>query len=118
MPAFEVWSVVRVPFPYSDRPIRQRRPALVVARTPALLKPRLLWVLMITSARHRRWPGDVEIADPGAGGLPAPSIVRTAKIAAIEELSAETVGLLSGAEQHAVQEELASILRTALYRTG
>ena len=31
MTDFEVWDVVKLPFPYTDRPIRQRRPALVVA---------------------------------------------------------------------------------------
>jgi hypothetical protein len=27
----EVWDIIKVPFPYPDRPVRQRRPALVVA---------------------------------------------------------------------------------------
>jgi hypothetical protein len=31
MPPFERWDVVAVPFPYVERPIQQRRPALVVA---------------------------------------------------------------------------------------
>ena len=31
MSIFEVWDVVKVPFPYRDRPVRQRRPALVIA---------------------------------------------------------------------------------------
>jgi mRNA interferase MazF len=31
MPIFEVWDIVKVPFPYTDRPVRQRRPALVIA---------------------------------------------------------------------------------------
>src|SRR5439155_19540166 len=31
MANFEPWDIVRVPFPYTDRPVRQRRPALVIA---------------------------------------------------------------------------------------
>jgi mRNA interferase MazF len=31
MPIFETWDIVRVPFPYVERPVRQRRPALVIA---------------------------------------------------------------------------------------
>jgi hypothetical protein len=31
MAIFEVLDIVKVPFPYTDRPVRQRRPALVVA---------------------------------------------------------------------------------------
>ena len=29
--AFEPWDIVKVPFPYTDRPVRQNRPALVIA---------------------------------------------------------------------------------------
>ena len=51
MPRFELWDVVAVPFPYVERPIRQRRPALVVAA--GLGAPHdLLWVLMITAAAN------------------------------------------------------------------
>jgi hypothetical protein len=39
---------------------------------------------MITSAEHSGWLGDVAISDLDRAGLPAPSIVRPAKIATIE----------------------------------
>ena len=26
MPTFEPWDIIKVPFPYTDRPVRQRRP--------------------------------------------------------------------------------------------
>ena len=48
----------------------------------------LLWVLMITSARNPTWAGDIEINDLDMAGLPVPSVVRCAKIAAIETGSA------------------------------
>jgi hypothetical protein len=51
MPLFERWDVIAVPFPYVERPIPQRRPALVVVA--GLGGPLdLVWVLMITSARQ------------------------------------------------------------------
>ena len=95
MPPFERWDVIAVPFPYVERPVQQRRPALVVA---ARLGGRrdLVWVLMITSAANPRWPDDVGIDDHAAAGLPIPSIVRTAKIATIEARAASRLGLLSG----------------------
>ena len=31
MATFKPWEVVKVPFPYTDRPVRQHRPALVIA---------------------------------------------------------------------------------------
>lgn len=94
MPGFEVWDVVRVPFPYSNRPVQQRRRALVVAVPDALGAPGLLWVLMVTSAANRGWPGDVLVSDLAAAGLPAASVVRSAKIATIEAGDAERIGSL------------------------
>ena len=57
-----VWDVVKVPFPYTNRPVHQYRPALVVAMDQGV-NPLLLWVLMITSAENREWPGDIGITD-------------------------------------------------------
>lgn len=106
MPTFDVWDVVKVPFPYTDRPVRQRRPALVVAAGDLQTYHCLIWVLMITSAENRGWPGDVEISDPSAAGLPAPSVVRTAKIAAIDVRDAERLGSLPSVERAAVAENV------------
>lgn len=87
-----VWSVVKVPFPYTDRPVRQHRPALVVARTAVASGVPLLWVLMITSADNRGWAGDVAVSDLRQSGLPAASVVRTEKIATIDAREASFLG--------------------------
>lgn len=113
MPGCEVWDVIKVPFPYTDRPVRQRRPALVVARHAAAGMPVLLWVLMITSAAHRRWAGDVEVSDLVEAGLPAPSIVRPAKIATIEAKDAEAAGRLPLADRQVIAGFLLAALREA-----
>ena len=76
-------DVIVVPFPYADRFAEKRRPALVVSG-PALARFRLLWVVMITSADNRAWACDVAIGELPRAGLPAPSVVRPAKIACIE----------------------------------
>ena len=94
MPGCEVWDLVKVPFPYTNRAVQQRRPALVVAVPNAPGAPELLWVLMVTSAANRGWPGDVLVSDLAAAGLPAPSVVRSAKIATIEARDAERIGQL------------------------
>jgi mRNA interferase MazF len=111
MANFDVWDVVKVPFPYSNRPVRQHRPALVIARYFSAGAPALCWVLMITSASHRRWDGDIEIADAAMAGLPAPSIVRCAKIATIETAEAETIGRLPSGLRPLVRDVLAGMLR-------
>ena len=77
------FDVVVLPFPYADRLAEKRRPALIVSG--AALRPReILWVVMITSAENAPWPDDIPIVDLGRAGLPAASVVRPAKIAAVE----------------------------------
>jgi mRNA interferase MazF len=93
MPRFEPWQIVAVPFPYVERPIQQRRPALVIAARLGASRG-LLWALMITAAANRRWPDDVEIEDHASVGLPIPSVVRTAKVATIAASAAKGLGTL------------------------
>lgn len=116
MPGFEVWDLVKVPFPYTNRPVQQRRPALVVAVPIAPGAPELLWVLMVTSAANRGWPGDISVSDLTAAGLPAASVVRSAKIATIEARDAERIGHLPPKNRSqvamAVRSSLAQLLAT------
>jgi PemK-like, MazF-like toxin of type II toxin-antitoxin system len=102
MPAFEPWDIVKVPFPYTDRPVRQRRPALVIVAGDLQARHRLLWLAMITSTAHKGWSGDVSISDRDVAGLPAPSIVRPAKIATIDAHDADKLGALPEPDREAV----------------
>ena len=117
MAACDVWDVVKVPFPYTNRPVQQHRPALVVARHSRPGSPQLLWVLMVTRADHRSWPGDVAVSDMAAAGLPVASIIRTAKIATVEAGSAETIGAVAAPDRGRVRSEIATTLAKAL-RSG
>ena len=65
---------------------------------------------MITSAENRRWGDDVLVSDLDAAGLPAPSIIRCAKIATIEARDAEQIGSLAPRERRRVATHLARIL--------
>ena len=115
MPTFSPGDVVKVPFPYTDRDVRQRRPALVVSTTPLGDGGQLYWVLMITSAEHRRWPGDVTLGRRFCeAGLPAPSLIRTSKIATVEGGRMQPLGRLPEPFMETVRTELDQILgRTA-----
>jgi len=97
MPRFRQGDVVKVPFPYTDRSTRQFRPALVASLGGIEAAHGLLWVVMITSAENRGWPGDVAIGNLAMAGLPVPSVIRTAKIATIEAADAEKLGKVSRA---------------------
>ena len=80
---FDAFDIVVVPFPYSDRLAEKRPPALVISNK-RLKAIGVIWVAMITSAENESWPGDVGIDDASRAGLPAPSVVRPAKIACID----------------------------------
>ena len=95
MPSFRQGDVVKVPFPYTDRSTRQFRPALVASIGGIEAAHGLLWVVMITSADNRGWPGDVTVGNLVMAGLPVPSVIRTAKIATIEASDAANLGKVS-----------------------
>jgi mRNA interferase MazF len=116
MPDFEVRDLVKMPFPYTNRPVQQRRPALVVAVPDTPSGPDLLWVLMVTSAANRGWQGDVAVSDLDQAGLPAASVVRPTKIAAIEASDAEKIGQLPRADRPLVAQGLTESLANALSR--
>ena len=110
MPTFRRGDVIKVPFPYTDRSTRQSRPALVVSGPTLEQTHGLLWVVMITSAENRGWPGDVPVGNLSVAGLPAPSVIRTAKIATIEAIDAARLGKVSSAVLARVRENLTARL--------
>ena len=75
--AFDLYSVVRVPFPFTDRNATKNRPALVLSDRVAFNAPVGHSVMaMITSQVNPPWPLDCTLTDLAAAGLPAPSRVR------------------------------------------
>lgn len=106
MPGFKRGDVIKVPFPYTDGANRQSRPALVVSSNDLEDTHGLLWVLMITSAENRGWPGDVSIGNLAKAGLPVASVIRTAKIATIEASDATRLGKVSAANLRQVRKHL------------
>jgi mRNA interferase MazF len=95
MATFRSGDLIKVPFPYTDRSTRQRRPAFVASAGELQDRHGLLWVVMVTSAENRAWPDDIVVSDHVRAGLPAPSLVRCAKMATIEARDAEPLGRAS-----------------------
>ena len=106
MPTFEQGDVIKVPFPYTDRPTRQSRPALVVSTGKTEQLHGLLWVVMITSAQNRTWPKDVPVSNLKLAGLPSPSVIRVVKIATIEASDATKIGSLSSSRLNDVIQRI------------
>jgi mRNA interferase MazF len=110
---FDAFDIVVVPFPYADRLAERRRPALVISDR-RLTPFGLVWVAMITSADNASWSSDVTITDLARAGLPAPSVVRTAKIACIEPARIERrAGRLDKAAAKAVTQKVKGYLGIA-----
>jgi mRNA interferase MazF len=110
---FDAFDIVVVPFPYADRLAEKRRPALVISNR-RLSPLGLIWVAMITSAENAPWSCDVTIANLTRAGLPAPSVVRTAKIACIEPARIERrAGRLDKVTAKAVAQKLKGFLGSA-----
>ena len=107
---FDAFDIVVVSFPYADRLAEKRRPALVISNRK-LVPFGLIWVAMITSADNAPWSCDVAITDLARAGLPAPSVVRTAKIACIEPAPIERrAGRLDKATAKALMQKLKGFL--------
>jgi mRNA interferase MazF len=110
---FDAFDVVVVPFPYADRLAGKLRPALIISNR-RLAPFGLIWVAMITSAANAPWSCDVPIANLARAGLPAPSVVRAAKIACIEPARIERhAGRLDRATAKAVAQKLKGFLGSA-----
>jgi mRNA interferase MazF len=107
---YDPFDIVVVPFPYADRLAEKRRPALVISNRKLAVHG-LVWVVMITSADNEAWSSDVAIADLKHAGLPAPSVVRPAKIACIEPGRIDRrIGRLDKAAAKAVSHKLRGFL--------
>jgi mRNA interferase MazF len=104
---FEQWQVVVVPFPFTDKAARRRRPALVVSR-PEALGARIghSVLAMITSAEHSRWPLDVPVSDLACAGLPAASVVRMKLFTLDDRLIERSAGTLSAHDAGRVADAL------------
>jgi len=100
MAAFKPGEIVVVPFPFADRPTAiKRRPAVVVSATEFADRTGLYWIAMITSAGNPGWPDDIAVPDDPGTALPAPSVVRPAKIATLDERRLlRRLGRLPGAQ--------------------
>lgn len=105
--AFERFTVVRVPFPFTDRNATKNRPALVLSNAAGFNTPAGHSVMaMITSQSNAPWPLDCPIVDLKAAGLPAPSLVRFKLFTLDHRLVRGELGILATIDAHIVSSGL------------
>lgn len=108
---FERFTVVRVPFPFTDRVAAKHRPALVVSDGAQFNAVAGHYVLsMITSLATPPWPLDCVIDDLASAGLTAPSKVRFKLFTLDHRLVLGQLGRAS----HADEVHIAKALRRLL----
>lgn len=111
---YERFSVVRVPFPFTDHTAVKNRPALVLSDAAAFNQPAGHSVMaMITSATQVAWPLDCPVGDLPAAGLPAPSLVRFKLFTLDHRLVRGPLGRLAAADAARVDEALRRLLGLA-----
>lgn len=111
--SYEQFSVLRVPFPFTDRAAAKNRPALVLSDAAHFNQPSGHSVLaMITSAGNPSWPLDCAIVDLTAAGLPAPSKVRFKLFTLDHRLVRGVLGRLADSDRNQVQTALQRMLAT------
>lgn len=104
------WSVVVVPFPFTDLPIWKPRPAVVLSKRLFQEKTGRSVLSMVTRGVRTAWPSDVRIGDLESAGLPKPSLVR-ARIGTVENrFIARRIGTLAQADRDAVLRAFHDIL--------
>ena len=104
------YSLVRVPFPFSDRSAQKRRPALVLSKPDFQQASGHLLLAMVTSAQQSQWPLDWPIDDLTVAGLNHPCLVRLKLFTLDERLILGSLGRLSGRDRNGVRERLQRLL--------
>ena len=107
---FDAGDVVVVPFPFTDRVAAKRRPALVLSQDESFGAAGHGVMAMIISARHSRWPLDVEIVDRQSAGLTVPCLVRMKLFTLDHRFVERRMGRLGSADRANVTKALSALL--------
>ncbi len=108
--ALEPFQVVRVPFPFTDRAVQRRRPALVLSSPSFQRGSAHVLLAMITTAKHSNWPLDWPIQDLASAGLRQACVVRLKLFSLDERLILGWLGRLAPADRSGVGANLQRLL--------
>ncbi|HMN86555.1 MAG TPA: type II toxin-antitoxin system PemK/MazF family toxin [Bauldia sp.] len=102
--------MVAVPFPFVDRPIVKRRPALVLSAENFNAGNGQTVLAMITTGAGSSWPSDIVIGDSDAAGLPHRSVIRWKVFTLPNDALLRKLGSLAGVDREAVRGAARSTL--------
>ena len=107
---YPTFSLVRVPFPFTDRTTMKRRPALVISAPHFQSNSGHVVLAMVTSATKSSWPLDWTIQELEGTGLPKPCVVRLKLFSLDERLILNGLGALAKSDRIGVAECLRQLL--------
>lgn len=110
---YDLYEVVKVPFPFIDSVNSKMRPALILSSAKQFnAKVGSSIMVMITSLKPTKdlWPSDIVIENLQIAGLPVPSIIRFKAFTLDHRLIIGRLGVLSKRDENAVQIKLKEIL--------
>ncbi len=110
---FDRHDVVVVPFPFTDREVRLRRPAVVLSSRAFADQTGQHLLAMVTRAERSIWPGDLPVSDQGSAGLGRPSVIRLKLFTLVVPLILDRLGALSKADSRALRDRLCDHLGLA-----
>lgn len=102
METYKPFSIVVVPFPFTDISRTKKRPALVLSSEHFQKVHQHVTLLMITSAKHSTWESDYCIKQLEMTKLPAASIIRQKIFTIDTHLVLHALGRLSDIDKKAV----------------
>ncbi|MBP2293168.1 type II toxin-antitoxin system PemK/MazF family toxin [Azospirillum rugosum] len=107
---FDRWSVVVVPFPFTDHSTSKRRPALVLSSADFQRTHGHIVCGMITSAAQSDWHSDVMLEAYGDAGLKKPCKFRCKLFTLQDNLVLYGLGTLAPVDQAAVTLAVTDLL--------
>ena len=110
MQIFRPYSIIVVPFPFTDKDYTKKRPAIVISQEKYQKHTHHCVLAMITSAKQSQWNGDVIIQDLEVTGLPGASIIRPKLFTLDERLVLGKLGELSARDKESLATMLHQIL--------
>ena len=107
---YKKYSIVTVPFPFTEKFLNKKRPALIVSDEKYQSVTNHCILCMITSAKHTSWNNDIPIINTRDTGLSKPSKIRFKVFSLPIDLIIETIGVLNEIEILTVKNNLQKIL--------
>ena len=104
------FTLVRVPFPFTDRQSQKRRPSLVLSIPEYQQRNNHLLLAMVTTAARSNWRFDWPIQDLANAGLKRPCVVRFKLFSLDQRLVLDPLGELSSKDQQGVVQQLQVLL--------